>query len=414
MPITIFTGLPGSGKSKRLIELVNDARSNGHSTVTVVSSDAAWIMGYSSYSVARKLASREPGGQSCPIDQFVSTPELEGVLAQIEPGTLVAIEEAQMFGVGAAKPWITASERGADLILVSPSPEQLTELAGTEYSEVTFAMRCQICHSAVASTVVIDDSDRTTSLCNGCFSAESTRAQSRIVELLVDELPHRGQRKLYQPVEIPECSNWPVSRPDSHARAEIVTSILKELRLIGQSTDGHPTYLDIGCSTGFFCNRFQQMGMYAKGVEASEQNIRIAKLLDSFVRRPSRPNKKFVTYVIADAYQYLRDTPQERFDVVSAFSVIQWIMTQRPLEEAIECFGWMFAKTKKMCVLEMGYSSQDQYGELLPVTVDREWVYDRMTERGGFEEIRVIDAATAGVMRDLFVGVKPESSWATE
>jgi SAM-dependent methyltransferase len=226
------------------------------------------------------------------------------------------------------------------------------------------------------------------------------------VELLVDELPHRGHRALYQPVEIPECTDWSISRPDSHARAEIVASTLKEFDLIGQRSHSHPTYLDIGCSTGFFCNRFQQMGMYAKGIDAVEQNILIAKLLDSFVRRESRPNRKFVTYVATDAYEYLRDTSDERFDVVSAFSVIQWVMTQRPLKDAIECFDWMFAKTKRICVLEMGYSSQDQYGELLPVTVDREWVYDRMSDGRQFDEVRVVDAAAAGVMRDLFIGVK--------
>jgi len=313
-----------------------------------------------------------------------------------------------MFGSGATRLWVAASEWGADLILVSPSPEQVTGLSETEYSEEYFSMPCELCHSMDAVTAVVQpDNDQLMSLCAQCFNAESDKAKDRTIQLLLEELPHPGQQALYQPVELSECSDWPVSRPDSQARADIVAGILREFQLLDGGMKQHQTYLDIGCSTGFFCNSFQQVGMYAKGVDAVENNIMIAKLLDSFVRRAQRPNKKFVTYAVADAYEYLRDTPGEQFDVTSAFSVIQWVMTQRPLREAIECFDRMFEKTKKICIVEMGYSTQDNYAELLPITVDREWVYELMLERGGFADVRVIDAAQSGIMRDLFIGVKP-------
>jgi SAM-dependent methyltransferase len=409
MSITIFRGLPGSGKSKRLIEVVSEARSRGLQAATIVSADAPWIMGYDAYASGRKLASREPGGPSCPIDHFVSTLELERVLNHLEPDTLVAVEEAQMFGADAAQVWASASERGIDLILVSPSSDQVANLADAHYAEVNFSMSCELCQLREAVTVIVQpEDDRTISVCTECFDSESHTAKSQIIQLLTEELPHPGQPALYQPVELSECTDWRVSRPDSQKRLEVSAEILREFEIIDGDTSDHQTYLDIGCSTGFFCSGFQNLGMYAKGVDAVERNILIAKLLESFVRRARRPNKKFVTYATAEAYAYLRDSPDERFDVVSAFSVIQWVMTQRPVKDAYDCFDWMFAKARKACIVEMGYSSQDNYRELLPINVDREWVHSLMSERGRFSEIRVIDAAEAGIMRDLFIGVKPD------
>jgi hypothetical protein len=409
MSITIFKGLPGSGKSKRLIELVNAERSMGRPTMTLVSADANWIVGYDAYANQHRLGSRMPGGPSCEIDHFIETRDLAPVLEDVDPRTLVAVEEAQMFGPIAADAWTRSAARGVDLILVSPSAEQIERLGSSEYATIEFSVRCEICRTRDAATALLDaDSDRVLSVCGACFLTESARARERVVQLLIDELPHPGERAIYQPVELPECSGWPVSRPDSEARAVAIEEVMRELGVIDSANGRHHTYLDIGCSTGFFCSRFQKMGLYAKGIDAVENNISIAKLLDSFERRALRPSKKFVTYAIGDAYEYLRETPDERFDVVSAFSVIQWIMTQRSVDEALQCFDWTFDKTKQICVIEMGYSSQDRYGELLPITIDRNWVR-KIMERGRFSEVRMIEAGERGLMRDLFIGVKEQS-----
>jgi SAM-dependent methyltransferase len=406
MSITVFRGLPGSGKSKRLIQVVNRERSAGRRTVTVVSADAAWTAGYESYAQTRLLHSRQPGGPSCPIDHFISTPELADVLDRVEPSTLVAVEEAQMFGVAAARVWKQASDRGVDLVLVSPSAEQIELMNGSDYATVDFSLLCELCNSREAETALLDpETDRVFSVCGSCFHAAAVEGLRRTVQLLIDELPHRGQAALYQPVELPECADWPVSRPDCEARAALVEGIVRESGLLSGRASGHATYLDLGCSTGFFCNRFQGLGMRSMGVDAVHNNVTIAKLLDCFVRREARPDRRFVTYHVADAYDYLRDTTNEFFDVVSAFSVIQWIMSQRSVDEAIECFQWVFDKTKHICVIEMGYSSQDNYGELLPIVVDRKWVADVM-KLGAFDEVRIFDAEEAGVMRDLFVGIR--------
>ncbi len=151
---------------------------------------------------------------------------------------------------------------------------------------------------------------------------------------------------------------------------------------------------------------FARRGFRAKGVDATERFITVARLLDAFFRRHTRPTEEWVLYEQANAYEYLRDTQQERFDVTSAFAILQWVMIQRTPEHGLECIEWLAEKTKRVCFLEMGYTREEMYKDQLAVEIDREWVLAAMRERGGFSDIRVIHAAPDKLQRDLFAGVK--------
>jgi hypothetical protein len=129
-------------------------------------------------------------------------------------------------------------------------------------------------------------------------------------------------------------------------------------------------------------------------------------LLESFYRRKARPNQQWVRYELANAYEYLRDTQDELFDVTSAFAVFQWIMIQRSPDHGLDCIEWLARKTKRACFLEMGYSREEMYKDQIGVVIDRDWVVEAMKRRGDFAEVRVIDAASGVLQRDLFVGLK--------
>jgi hypothetical protein len=96
------------------------------------------------------------------------------------------------------------------------------------------------------------------------------------------------------------------------------------------------------------------------------------------------------------------------FDVTSAFAIFQWLMIQTTVERGIRCLEWLFAKTKRLCFLEMGYSTEPQYKERLKANIDRHWVRSIMEEKGNFSEVRIFDAREHGLMfgRDLFVGIR--------
>lgn len=265
-------------------------------------------------------------------------------------------------------------------------------------------MKCQKCFVATAnSSIVLPGKDETMSLCQACNQAMTDAARREVLDRLERQAPYPGEKVIYQPIELEECATWRQLRPDSKDRVDLMTRIVRESGLPKSDTYGHSTYLDVGCNTGYFCHQMRRLGFYAEGVDVVEGDIEVARQLDSFFRKDHN------NYVIADAYNYLRDTQDRHIDVTSAFAVFQWLMIQTSIERGIECLKWLFAKTNRVCFLEMGYASEAQYKDKLPENIDRTWVWQKMEQLGEFAEIRMYDAKKHGLMfgtRDLFVGIK--------
>jgi SAM-dependent methyltransferase len=403
--ITLLRGLPDSGKSRRLIELVNAARAEGRPAQTFVCSEFPWPSNHGSFWIHRKLVCGQPG-LTCDLDHFVSSEEAASILSTVPAGSLVAIEEGYAFSRTVVDDWSLASKRGVEVVVAAPSGHQILLLDDQEYVVTNLTVRCQRCESCDATEVVITADGSTLSVCGACFGELATEARATIVQCLRDEHPFPGEEVLYQPVEFPELDTWRLARWDSTARADAIDDVLRDLAISPADPRTTTTYLDVGCNTGLFCDYFARRGFRSKGVDATRRFITAARLLDSFFRRLTRPSKEWVLYERANAYEYLRDTQQERFDVTSAFAVFQWLMIQRTPEHGLQCIEWLAAKTNRVCVLEMGYTREELYREQLPVEIDRDWVLTAMKERGGFADIRIIGASPDGLQRDLFVGVK--------
>jgi hypothetical protein len=168
MSLHVFTGLPGSGKSSRLIELVNSAISMGRPVCTFACNESPILAERPGIHKYRVIGSRRPG-VTCRLDHFVSTAEAAAILSRISSGTLVAFEEANLFGVEIVAHWIDASRRGVELILCIPSVPQLDLLRGHPFSETVFKIPCQKCGKVEASTfLVIPESEMTVTLCSEC------------------------------------------------------------------------------------------------------------------------------------------------------------------------------------------------------------------------------------------------------
>src|SRR5918994_1792666 len=391
MSITIYMGLPGSGKSSRLIELVNAAIAQGHPVLTFACSDSPWLnasdLPAGKYIRSHRLLGSRRPGMTTPLDHFVSVDECAAILSRTPPSTLVAFDEAYHFGPDIVPHWLDASQRGLEVLIVSPSEPQLELLEGHEYTATTLPMMCERCSNAEASTfLVLPGENVTLSVCANCDKEMTDAARHEILKRLERQPPYPGEKAIYQPVELEECVGWRVLRPDSKVRADLMTRVLHEVGLPDDRSSEHMTYLDIGCNTGFFCHHMRQLGFFAEGVDVVEGDIAVARLLDSFIRRDNN------TYVVADAYDYLRDTQNQQFDITSAFAVFQWLMIQTSVEQGIACLEWLFAKTKQVCFLEMGYSAEAHYNDkIVGAHIDRAWVRNIMEEKGGFSEIRIFD-----------------------
>jgi SAM-dependent methyltransferase len=389
-----------------LIELVCTANAEGRPVETFVCSDFPWPSYHGAFWTHRRIVCGQPDF-TCKIDHFVSREEAASILTDAPTGSLAAIEEGYAFTRAAVGDWRLASERGVEVVVAAPSGDQIWLLDPGEYTEITFAMGCQRCRSRDATEVIVrSDGKGTLSVCRACFEELATEARRTIVQCLRDEYPFPGEEGLYQPVDLPELSGWRLARWDSLARADAMAEVLSDPEILPRGLGSSSTYLDMGCNTGLFCDYFARLGFRSKGVDATERFITVARLLDAFFRRHTRPSQEWVLYEQANAYEYLRDTKQELFDVTSSFATFQWVMIQRTPRHGLECIEWLASKTRRVCFLEMGYTREEMYRDQLPVEIDREWVLAAMSEHGRFSDIRVISAKPDALQRDLFVGVK--------
>ena len=393
--ITVLSGLPGAGKTKTLITRVNQAQQAGRTALVFMCSDSPLLRGRPNIAKHGMIGSRSK--LKTKVDHFVSTDQCIALVGEAPHGALLAFEEALHFGDGLIDAWCAAAHRGAEVLVASPSMAQIEEL-GRRGCEITrMSLDCQACREREATTFFVHrDEDYTESVCAPCHDRLRTDAKREVVERLERGAPYPGKKWIYQPVELEECADWKVIRHDSGTRFELISDICRDQGL----PQAHSTYLDVGCNTGYFCNRMAGLGFLSTGVDVTANDIEVARLLGSYVRLD------YAAYVLADALDYLAESQQETYDVTSAFSVFQWVMIQNTPEHGLDCMRWLFRKTRRICFLEMGESTESHYSAL-DMYYDSDWIYRFMEAEGGFERIDVVDASAQHIRRDLFVGYKP-------
>jgi thymidine kinase/SAM-dependent methyltransferase len=398
MSITVLTGPAGSGKSHLLVETVKEALAEERKVSTFMAKDAmvrshdpnTWCHGV--------IASREPGFH-CPLDHLVTADECKAILESLEPGTLVAFDEARFFDTDITDVWMEASQRGLEVLISTPSKAQL-EALGDEPFVKHMTVPCKRCGKNEANSHLVfpGDSDATP-LCVNCRREVTLEARAEIVARLKAQAPYPGEEVLYQPVELQECESWRVLRVDSEKRVELMKEVIEE---VAEKDGTRPlSYIDLGCNTGYFCNKMAKFGLASLGVDLVRDDIEVARMLTTFIRGDE------CRYEVADIHDYLRETREEPVEVTSAFSVVQWLIIQKSLQFGREALAWLFEKTGRICFLEMGYASEGIYKDQLPELIDRAWVQGVMEDSRMFDEVRCYDAKEHGLMRDLFVGFKP-------
>ncbi len=399
MPINILTGLPGAGKTERLILAVAEARKAGRPTATFLCGDAPRLRTSPNIAEHRRLGSRS--GLSTQIDYFEPAERCIERLDEAPPDALLAFDEAYHFGEGMVEHWCAAARRGVDLLIAAPSHPQLARLRENGHSPAHLTLSCQVCEQREATDFLVHEQEsRTESVCEQCFQRMKAQAGTEIIDNLFRGTPYPNTKSAYQPIELPECRQWRVNRQDSQRRLELMRSMCADAGL----PQAHSSYLDVGCNTGFFCCGMAKAGFAVKGVDVTANDIRIARLLSTYFRRD------LATYQVANAHDYLSSTPDERFDVTSAFSVFQWVMIQSGPERGLECMRWLFRKTRRLCILEMGESSEAHYGGRIGMDYDSAWIQNFMLTEGGFARVQCLRGSEHQLWRDLLIGFKEPPS----
>ena len=390
MPITLLTGLAGSGKSARLLETVNTALEQGRPALTFACSEAPWLQGREDIQVYQVLTCRRPG-LVAPLHHFVTAEQSVEILRRTAPGTLVAFEEAQYFGPSLVPHWLEADRRGLHLLIASPSGGQLRRLNGHACDRVHLVITCQRCGAADAVGYFrLPDRDATVSVCEACRDEMTRLGHRQIVDRLREMAPSPGQEVTEQPVELPECAGWQVTRPDCGTVAGLMAFTIRRAGLEGEGARLR-SYLDLGCGTGYFCHRLRKLRFFCEGVDPSADNVAVARLLDSYVRRDHN------AYVNADPCRYLCDGDAQgrRFEVTSAFHVGSWAAG----DGLAQCLRRLFAMTDRMCFVSAGPAAPG-------AGLDGAGVARLMLDAGVFADVSVYEAAGHGMTTDLAVGTK--------
>ena len=319
------------------------------------------------------------------------------LVGEAKPGALLAFDEAQHFDDQVVESWCAAADRGTELLIASPSTTQLERLRNRGHKSTQLSLKCQACGRREATTFFCHkDEDRTESVCEACHADMRADAEREVVDRLERGTPYPGEQWIYQPVELKACADWKVVREDTGTRLDLMRGICQNAGL----PEKYSTYLDIGCNTGYFCSQMAHMGFQCTGVDVTANDIKVARLLGTYVRHD------FAAYVLADAYEYLADTRDETIDITSAFSVFQWVMIQKTPDHGLDCMHWLFRKTRRICFLEIGESKEAHYIDRVGLRFDRAWIYRFMRDTGDFDRIDIIDWREQAIKRDLFVGYK--------
>ena len=407
MALKVFTGLPASGKTSTLIdEMINRKNAGGH-VMLVLSSE---------HEALTKRPNVKPGGlmgcrdknKSYPIDAVIDSDEAAALLATQEPGTMIVFDEAQYFHPALVGSWRTASERGVDVLVGTPSVHQLQLLADITYEPIHLEIECS-CGKAPATEVLFeDDLTYPKHLCSDCHSTQKTEA---IASLMVDvrrSEPFPNKLHTYQPFYGLDMTDWELVRTDCPARLNIILDAVSRCSSISSKLDdpgGQASFIDLGCCSGFFADAMAHRGFRSAGVDVSKDFI-------AWASRLANIKALDISYTQEDLLVYLTSS-EKRFDVISTFATVQWVMAQKGYRAGLTCFEEIFEKADSICVIEMGYTTEPIYRDKItdrPTEIDRQWVMDLMEQSGQFDTIELHPMGENGIWRDVFVGFKEAPS----
>lgn len=162
-------------------------------------------------------------------------------------------------------------------------------------------------------------------------------------KLLLDVIASDGGRKLFQPIISPELGDdWKLLR-HCDKWFEVIERFLKERCLLPPRST---TYMDIGCSYGWFVQAFGRLGFDAHGLELDRAAIQIGQLVYGL-----RPDQ--VTRV--EMGRFLRSNPKPS-DITSCFNLMHDYAVGQASSTAEEMLKLLDRATSTVLFFNMGRS----------------------------------------------------------
>lgn len=410
--IVLFSGLPGSGKTTRLITSALEKKEAGIPVSLFLNGENPEL--------ARRPHVKPGGYMGCRteglrlrIDHTAGTDEAAELLGKMKKGSCAVFDEAQYYDVGIVNGWIEASKNGITVLVGSPSQSQLKALNKFEKQlpshicHEQLNITCSSCEKTATHVTYNGDYRFPIHFCEDCLKMKNDADIKQLLDDMKAGDPFPGELKTYQPFYDVAMEGWGLVRADSLSRYQILEAAIKAYAPHAPDMTRQPhnyAYLDLGCCSGFFCDAMTTEGYQATGVDVTKHFIDWATRLAEIKGQP-------ITYIKEDARKFISQTDMT-YDITSTFATIQWVMVQKGYEAGIECFRHFFRKTRHICVVEMGYTTEDIYKDKidgLEGEIDRDWVMKLMRTEGDFETVVLVEKGSNGIWRDLFIGFRKET-----
>jgi len=402
MTMSVYTGLPATGKTSNIIRSMKDFQDNGGQVVLFLSAEHPELTNRPNVRPGGLMGCRD-GELSFKIDHVLETDESIERLGKLEPQVMAVFDEAQYFKPAIVDAWQIAADRGVKVLVGTPSKAQLDRLRKNGNDIIELTVPCSMCGKSDATSVIYEhDITYPTHLCSECNNERFSETLQTLFSEVCESEPFPGELKTYQPFHGVEMKGWEFVRPDSLARFQLMKNAIERTPRLNQN-DFRPgySYMDLGSCSGFFCDAMTTIGFSSTGVDVTKNFI-------DWADRLAKLKGQKITYLKEDARAFITAS-DEQFDVTSSFATIQWVMTQQGYEAGVECFKHLFNRTRHICVVEIGYTLEKIYKDRIPDRpheIDKNWVLRIMQEHGDFDEIEVHPAGENGLWRDVFIGYK--------
>lgn len=401
--LSVYTGLPGTGKTTALINAMRGHQEAGGKVALFLSSEHEELTRRKNVKPGGLMGCRTVG-LNFPIDFVCSTEEASSLLASMGQNELAVFDEAHFFRPEIVNSWITASNRGVTVLVGTPSYQQLRLLRKEKINDIILEVKCECGHATATEVVYKENLTFPTHFCKPCHAKYMNTEIDQLLDDVKESKPFPGELHTYQPFYSLDMSGWQLVRGDSEARLAIIRDAATRCAAVSAKLNepvSQPTFLDLGCCSGFFADGMNEFGFRASGVDVGKHFI-------DWANRLAKIQGKQIDFIQDDAHHYMVNT-EKRFDVASTFATVQWVMVQKGYETGLDCFKVFFSKTDHIAVVEMGYTVEEIYKDKIdgaPGVIDKDWVLELMKEHGDFATIEVHHAGENGIWRDVFVGFK--------
>lgn len=262
-------------------------------------------------------------------------------------------------------------------IFISNCTEEQIEIIKNKtenYNLEKLNIKCKNCNGD--STIVCPDNTNfiTDNFCQKCY-CDKVNETAAFIKDKISNYPLLPSNTLYQPFYFKnddfyynlskDFYNYNVIRDDTDKRINIyLKHHNKEI----------VSYIDLGCNTGYFCDYMSEILKITNvyGIDICRTMIDICIKKSKYLLL----NNNF--YICEDLHDYFMNC-KKKYDVISAYSVIQWLMIQKGDEKGVELLEKLAELTKKILIVEIGDYKEHHYDKL-KIPIGTEWLIELLNK----------------------------------